>query len=507
MQQRESRTFASADQKLTVEPRESFFAIFSALNQCGYDQELDKSDPLRNQLREEVKTAVSQSEAAQSDVNQICSFYKDHDTGDASRNVSEYVSLALFTADPPALAPSVKEADLPPDAAAVLGFLPLVQRFYDATKGHQIWMKHQGDLALMVSHLRQPLHDMILGTDLYLKLPLTGVADRSFSVVVEPQIAPGQVNARNYGSDYSIVVSPGAGDSLKLDQIRHTYLHYVLDPYALSRGSSMKRLQPLLESVRNAPMDETYKNDISLLVIESLIKAIEARQVKPSEPITTKLDKKVADARRAELESQRSAVVNQSMQQGFILTKYFYGKLADFELTPSGFKEEFGDMLYALNVDEQKKLADNTVFATQASSDVIARARPQAEVSGVRLAESKLAQGNYREAERLAQEVLATESPDSGRALFVLAMASSREGQMDEARGYFERTLQVAKEPRLLAWSHIYLGRIADIQQDREAALTHYNAALNVGDESADTKSAAQKGIEHPMQPPKGSEQ
>ncbi|MBV9671059.1 MAG: tetratricopeptide repeat protein [Acidobacteriales bacterium] len=504
--QKESRTYASADQKLTLEPREVFFATFLALNHCGYDQELDRSDAIRKRLRQELDAVLAQSEPAQSAAQQLCSFYKDHDAGDPSRNVAQYVSLALFTTPPPTISPSVKEADLPPDAAAVLGFLPVLQRFYDSARIHDLWVKYQGELSLMVRHLQPALHEMILNTDLYLKLPLSGVADRSYSVIVEPQIAPGQVNARNYGSDYSIVTSPYEDGSVKLDELRHTYLHYVLDPYAQSRGASMRRLQPLLDSVRNAPMDESYKDDISLLVIESLIKAIEARQIKPTAaPPTT--DKKQLEARRAELDAQRNAAVDGAMSQGFILTRYFFGKLALFEQTPVSFKEDFPEMLYALNVNEQKKVADNTVFSNQSAGDVIAKARPQGDLSGIRLAETKLAQGDYQAAERAAQEVVAAGSADSGRALFVLAMASTKQGETEEARGYFERTLQVAKEPRLLAWSHIYLGRIADLQQDRESALSHYNAALNSGDDSADTKAAAQKGIDHPMEPPKGSDQ
>ncbi|GAC1644548.1 MAG: hypothetical protein NVS9B15_01690 [Acidobacteriaceae bacterium] len=503
---RDTRIYASADQKLTLQPNETFFAMFAALNQCGYDQELDKSDPLRKTVREEVQAQISASAEADSATKQVCGFYHDHDTGDPSRNLSQYISLALFTTQPPKIGVSVKEADLPPDAASVLGVLPLLQKFYDAANVRELWARHQGELALMVQKLRAPLHDLILNTDLYLKLPLTGVADRSFSVILDPQIAPGQVNARNYGNDYSIVISPSSNGALKLDQLRHTYLHYVLDPYALSRGASMRRLQPLLDSVRTAPMDDSYKSDISLLVIESLIKAIEARQLKPSIPIDAKLDKKQADAKRAALEAERNVIVNQAMAQGFILTRYFYGRLAEFEQGPASFKDDFPDMLYALNVAEQKRISDNLVFSNQATGDVIARSKPESQVAGIQLAETKLAQGDYQNAQRLAQEVLAGEGPESGRSLFVLAMASSRQGEMQEARGYFERTLQVAQEPRLLAWSHIYLGRIADLQQDREAALSHYNAALNSGDESSDTKAAAQKGLDHPMEPPKGSE-
>ena len=41
--------------------------------------------------------------------------------------------------------------------------------------------------------------------------------------------------------------------------------------------ATMKRLEPLLESVKTAPMDESFKSDTSLLVTECLIRAIEAR--------------------------------------------------------------------------------------------------------------------------------------------------------------------------------------------------------------------------------------
>ena len=48
-------------------------------------------------------------------------------------------------------------------------------------------------------------------------------------------------------------------------------------------------------------------------------------------------------------------------------------------------------------------------------------------------------------------------------------------------------------DPRMLAWSHIYLGRIFDIQEKREVAVEHYRAALAAGDPSADTKQRSGK--------------
>ena len=62
-----------------------------------------------------------------------------------------------------------------------------------------------------------------------------------------------------------------------MDQIRHIYLHYVVEPMVYSRGTAMERIQPLLRSVQDAPLEFFYKSDVVALMTESLIKAIEAR--------------------------------------------------------------------------------------------------------------------------------------------------------------------------------------------------------------------------------------
>jgi hypothetical protein len=73
---------------------------------------------------------------------------------------------------------------------------------------------------------------------------------------------------------------------------------------------------------------------------------------------------------------------------------------------------------------------------------------------------------------------------------------------MRGARTYFERTLEMAREPRMLAWSHIYLARIFDLQENRGAAVEHYRAALAAGDTTPDTRAAAERGLAQPYQPP-----
>ena len=68
----------------------------------------------------------------------------------------------------------------------------------------------------------------------------------------------------------------------------------------------------------------------------------------------------------------------------------------------------------------------------------------------------------------------------------------------------FEKAAATAKETRILAWSHIYLGRLYDVVPDRQKALAEYQAALTVRDSLPDTKAAAEKGLKQPFTNPNG---
>ena len=70
---------------------------------------------------------------------------------------------------------------------------------------------------------------------------------------------------------------------------------------------------------------------------------------------------------------------------------------------------------------------------------------------------------------------------------------------MDSAQQHFEAAMRLSKDPRTLAWSHIYLGRIYDVQDDRDRAVAEYRAALTVRDGQPDTKLAAEKGLKQPF--------
>jgi tetratricopeptide (TPR) repeat protein len=478
---------SAQDAGVRLDTNESVFSVMAALNACGYDEGLAQSLPVREQIRTEISQASRDPEVA-SALRQICRFYADHQQPDPSRNVAQYVSLALNLGTPPAFTPKLKESDLPPESIYVLGLVPLLQRYYVAAGLHGIWVRHEKDYEGLVEGYTARMREQLSATDLYLRIPSTGYLGREFVTVLEPLGSPDQANARNYGSNYYLVVSPSKDGALKFEQIRHTYLHYIFDAQLAKRGASMRKLEPLLEQVRSAPMDSSYKQDISLLATESLIKAVEAR---------LKGGPKGAAA-------LKEADVQVAMAEGFVLTRHFYDSLIQFEKQETGFRDYLPDILYYINVPKEKKRASEVEFAKRAAPEVLqARRSREQTLSGA--AEKQLANGNLEGAEGIAQEALNT-NPEDGNAAFVLAQVASFRGDMKGATSYFQQTLRNSKEPRLVAWSHIYLGRIMDIQEEREAALEHYRAALGTESIAPTAKAAAEQGIKQPYQVPRQSE-
>ncbi len=186
---------------------------------------------------------------------------------------------------------------------------------------------------------------MVLNTNIYLHLPVSSYDGRRFLVLLEPMLAPSATNARIYANDYIVVASP-AGNPLgavHMDDIRHTYLHYEIEPLVYARAQAMERLQPLLKAVQDAPLDFTYKTEIVPLITECLIKAIETHTMdvgltKPERPdpqSKQRADLERYDAEMSAYDHQAEAVrrkaVDLAMRQGWVLVDYFYDQLGAME--------------------------------------------------------------------------------------------------------------------------------------------------------------------------------
>ena len=475
---------------VTIETSEALFTVLTSINACGYDAELGPADPVRMSIRGEVGHNIEVSEKAKAAADAVCSFYHDHQQRSDPLTLSEYISLGLYLNPPPALTLKTKESDLPPDASAVLGLVPLLGKFYTDVGIHELWERHATAYADLTDRYRTALAKMIFDTELYLRLPSSSYLGRTFTIYVEPMGASSQTNARNYSLEYYVVITPGTNIALKMDQIRHAYLHYLLDPMVGKFARNLAVLDPLMDALRLAPMDEAFKDDASLLVTECVIRAVEARTL----------------AGRKASQPEQEQAIQQSMSQGFVLTRYFYEKLIPFEKDNVGFRNALPAMIGGIDVRREVKQTSQIEFAAAADPEILHLARPT-EGKLLTTAEDRLSAGDAATAERLAKEALAEKTEDPGRALFILAQISLNKN-IDGARDYFEKALQATSEPTVVAWSHIYLGRILDLQDDesggplRAQAVAHYKAAEGASDLLPAAKAAAEQGLLKPYEPP-----
>jgi hypothetical protein len=489
---------------------EPVFLMAAALNACGYNEGLEESEPVRTRVREEMNQALSRSEDARKARDKMCLFIAQHRMTGTEKDVAQYISLALYLTPPPELETSVELAEMPPDSTQVVEVVPLLKDFISAVDLHGTWLGVHHIYDEETAKLHDPLYKAIYDTNLYLKMPFDSYNGRRFVVVLEPMLSPRTTNARIYGTDYVVVVSP-SNDHIRMNDVRHTYLHYMIEPLLFARANAVDRMQPILKEVREAPMDFRYRSDTVPLTIECLIKAIEARTMDTGiAPYKIPAGVERSDLPRYQHERQavqdkmeavRVATVHHDMTQGFVLTQYFYEQLLQFEKDPASLRDSIGEMVYGMDVDQQVHRARQTEFDKQADADVLERSKPRKKLEGLDLAEAKLASGDVATASALARQSLnshddtLTAVADNARANFILARAAVMTGHPDEAITRFQTTLATSKEPRLLAWSHIYLGRMLDLECKRDQAVSEYKLAMETRDGQQDTRLAAERGV------------
>ena len=490
-------------------PSEPVFVMAAALNSCGYDEGLDESAPVRKRIRAEINDALAKSEDARNKRDQVCLYIAQHRMTGSDRDVAQYISLALYLTPPPELEVSEDLAEMPPDSTQVVEIVPLLKDFVAAVDLHGIWLATHHIYDEEADRLHDPLTKMIVGTNLYLKMPSSTYIGRRFVVVFEPQFSPHMVNARIYGSDYVVVVSPVNGQ-IRMNDVRHVYLHYMIEPLLLARANAVDRTQPILKEVRDSPLEFRYRSDTVPLTIECLIKAIEARTMETGVPeykIPAGVDRSELPRYEHEMQVYQSKVdavrvkaVNHDMTQGFVLTQYFYEQLIAFEKDPASLTDSIGEMVYSMDVDQQVHRARQIEFDKEADGDVLTRSKPR-KLTGLDLAEARLAAGDTATAGAMARQALAVRGDtldtvaDSARANFILARVAVMTGHPEDAINGFQKTLSTSKEPRLVAWSHIYLGRMLDLDCKRDEAVSEYKEALESRDGQQDTRVAAERGV------------
>jgi hypothetical protein len=274
--------------------------------------------------------------------------------------------------------------------------------------------------------------------------------------------------------------------------MRHGYLHFLLDPIPYRHRRAVERLRPLLTYAGRAPrFPVEYREQFTAFVVECLVRAVELR-----------------------LQSLSAGKVAESLQNedadGYILVRPLYERLKEFETAEPAMTFYFPDLLAGVNLSSEAARLEKVTFAPAREL------APRVSEPVVQLSETErlLAEGDALIADRKPQDADAAyraalaKEPNSPRALYGAGIAAALLRDVERAKGLFQQVIAGAAQgqygaadQRWLAWSHVYLGRIYDVEGKRELALTEFRAALAIPDAPEEVRAAAQRGIDQGFRP------
>jgi tetratricopeptide (TPR) repeat protein len=467
----------AAPEKGQLDGSRELFTLFAALEAAGQEFLVTSPLPLRTQVGAEI--AKRQVPV----LKDLREFFASHAKDNRNATLSQYISFALC------LTPEYKfryrQVELPPDVVPLGDLADLLKKF-DAQAGiEELWKRSQPAYEQALQFYHEPVSAAILEVNTYLRNVTSGFFGRQFQIYVDLFGSPAQVHTRSYGDDYFVIVSPPAAAQpsaadLRIPDIRHAYMHYLLDPTVVRHGEELMKKKAIGDYAIPAPaLPDQYKSDFTLLVTESLIKVVEAR-----------LSGK-----------NRDALASQALAEGYILVPFFMEQLTAFEKQESSFRLYFPEVVAALDLKKEDQRLVGVKFADKAADrPSVKRAAPEPSVveKTLREAEELYDKQQFDQAKLVfARAIRETEERAyHARVYFGLGRIAIRQRNPELAENLFQKALELEPDGFTHSWSLIYLGRLADAAEERETAMKHYRAALAVPGATEAAKSAAQKGLE-----------
>ena len=406
-----------------------------------------------------------------------------------------YFGLAVALTDPPEMKPRFREEQLPDETRALLSFQDLLREFYLKARISQRWTEVQPQYEAELNRLRPRIAPIVLQTDAYLRTSLSNAGQRVMHIDVELLAPPKSINMRVYQNDYYVVLGPSlatgptTATASDMDAFRHAYLHFHLDDVVnrnLQRISGNERLLALV--ARESDVDTAYTKQMGLMAVESLIRAMEPRIDRTT---TARANEIVANAYRS----------------GLLLTPYFYEALQSYQGNLASFRDVYAEIASGINFSKENERFTKTFHSIPVPRRAAAEApspdlklEPEAPVDPMRhlIVEAQTAFNAMDNvgARALFERVLREFDPNSGAALYGLGLLASRASDVEQSQLYFERTVKSnSADPGMKVWSYIYMGRIADLQCERDRAKGYYSQAIQVGDDSRNAQTTAKEGL------------
>ena len=451
------------------------FTVMAALNAAGFDAGLNSPDthPIRASIRAELAKRNIPSLQA------IKDFVAKNRRRTDAEELSQYISFALTAGPPPRFAINMRDVEIPPDASVIKDFSPLLEVFYQEADIDDLWRRSQPAIDQYIARYHGPVSEAVLQVNSYLRQQTSGFKGRRFQILIELLAPPNVVQTRSYGNEYTVVVTPSA--ELRTFDIRHAYLHYLLDPLATRYKEILDRKKVLGEQAERARgLDETLKADFLQLTTECMIKAVEAR-----------LDHKPENVQKALLD-------------GLILTPFFAEHLPAYEKQEMAMILYYPDLVKAIdNVSEEARLSQVTFNNAATPRASVKSAAPEpAPLTGAAKtlddAEQLYTKRDLEKAKGLYLQALqqTEQKPMHAAAYYGLARIAILQKDPGTAEKLFLKSLDLQPDPPVKAWVLVYLGRLSMAAREMGPATKYFQDALKVEGASEMARTAATQGLQ-----------
>jgi tetratricopeptide (TPR) repeat protein len=418
-------------------------------------------------------------------VDALKKFFAAHRQQNQTAELNQYISFALTLDGPPDFQSRMKPEEIPLDVRPMAGFDHMIAEFYREAGIEDLWKRSQPAFNQVIDAYHSGITKALLEANAYVRNPTSGYRGRRFQVYVDLLGAPNQVQTRSYKDDYFVVVTPSPEP--QIDQIRHAYLHYLLDPLALRHFEQLNRLKGLADFANpSEALDIAYKDDFMLLSTECVIKAVESRMARGA--------------------ANRQALVNQAVQEGFVLTPALADGLAAYEKQEESLRLYYPDLIGQIDLAQEDKRLEKVRFAKQAATKKAPAAPPPPApvLTGMTKtlddAEELYAKRDLERARQGYLKVLqAGETALHARAYYGLARIAALQKDPELAEKLFQKTLELSPDKDTESWAHLYLGRLADAAGDRGQAEKNYRAVLAIEGAPVSVKNAAAKELAQPF--------
>jgi hypothetical protein len=473
---------------VTVDGSEAMFTVMCALLASGFQADVNATNwsPMRAQLRDRLQHQEGPA------VEVLRNFYKQRELADPGAMLSRYIWFGLISGPAPKFEATLRRDELPPEVIALEGFQEILSNYYKEQKIGELWRQVQSVHAREIEQMHDSLSQVVFIATGYLREILDPTNPRTFTVIVEPLV--GRItNVRNFGDHYALVAS--GAEQLQVDTVRHAFLHYLLDPLPLQYSHVVAVKRPLFEMAAAAPrLDPSLKDDFPSYFAECTVRAVELK-LKRMSP------------------GEREAAMGVDDADGYVLVRPLFAALAKFEGSEPAMKLYFPDLVRSVDVGSEQKRVASIKFATGRPSpdgvepESVARHKPAAPstvpndadaIAALTEGERRIAEKNPRAAEASFQKVL-VKYPDQPRAWYGLGVVAMMEQDGPRAKEVFGRLTTgehaATQDPLVLAWSHVHLGNLYDIEGQPDRAKSEFEAALAVEGAPQKAKDAASKGL------------